>query len=203
MLAGYEWGGRAACIVSALWPDRVLGLITCGEGYNIQSISRATEPAPPEEEVRYWYQYYFHTERGVAGLTQKRGELCRQIWKLWSPTWAFAESTFEAAAASFANLDFVQIVIHSYRHRSGAAEGDPELQHLDTRLALQPDVPVPTVVLQGSDDGVGPPGEDDSIRRHFKRFDEREGVAGAGHNLPQEAPPAFADVVLRLPALQS
>jgi len=200
VLAGYDWGGRAACIVAALWPERVRGLVSCGDGYNIQDIARAGEPATPEEEHRYWYQYYFHSERGRAGLARHRREMCRFIWRLWSPLWAFDDATFARSAASFDNPDFVDIVIHSYRHRFGGIAGDPALDAIEWELGTQPNIGVPSIVLQGSDDCVeGPPPIVDSAAPHFRNFYERRIVAGAGHNLPQEDPDAFADAVLALP----
>ncbi len=195
-LGGYDWGGRAACIVAALWPERVRGLVSCGTGYNIQNITAAGQPASPEEEYRYWYQYYFHSERGRRGLTEKRHELCRFIWKLWSPTWSFDDATYEQSFAAFENPDFVDIVIHSYRHRFGGTPGDPELQSIEAELAKQPDIVVPTFVLQGADDGVDPPDAIDHAAPHFKAaFYQRRIIAGVGHNLPQEAPAAFADAI--------
>lgn len=198
VIAGYDWGGRAAAIVAALWPERAKGLVSGGQGYNIQNIARAGIPAPPEEERRYWYQYYFHTERGRAGLTANRRELCRLIWELWSPTWPFDDATFARSADAFDNPDFVEIVIHSYRHRYGGIPGDPTLDAIEARLAAQPDIGVPTIVLQGADDGVDPPDQADHDAPHFKGRYERRIVPGAGHNLPQEKPAAFADAVLAL-----
>jgi pimeloyl-ACP methyl ester carboxylesterase len=198
VLGGYDWGGRAACIVAALWPERAAGLVSCGTGYNIQNIAAAGQPAPPEEEYRYWYQYYFHTERGRAGLARNRRSLCRLIWRLWSPSWRFDDATFEQTAASFDNPDFVAIVIHSYRHRYGGIPGDPALDAIEHRLAAQPAIAVPTIVLQGADDGVDPPPAADLDAPHFRSFYERRVIPGAGHNLPQEAPDAFADAVLAL-----
>src|SRR5215813_9159051 len=124
-LVGYDWGGRAACIVAALWPERVRGLVTAN-GYNLQNIPDSVKPRPPEQEHRAWYQYYFHTERGRAGLAANRGELTKLLWRLWSPNWKFDDATFERTAASFDNPDFVEVVIHSYRHRYGYAPGDPD-----------------------------------------------------------------------------
>ncbi len=197
-LAGYDWGGRAACIVAALWPERVAGLVSCGEGYNIQNIAEAWRPAPPAEEHRYWYQYYFHSERGRIGLSDNRRELCRLIWRLWSPSWAFDEATFEQTASAFDNPDFVEIVIHSYRHRFGGIAGDPAISAIEARLAAQPIIAVPAIILQGADDGVDPPAAIDDSARHFSALRERRIVEGAGHNLPQEAPAAFAEAVLTL-----
>lgn len=198
ILAGYDWGGRAACIVSALWPERVSGLVSCGAGYNIQNIAAAGMPVLPEEEYRYWYQYYFHSERGRIGLDINRRALCRLIWKLWSPNWAFDEATFERSAASFDNPDFVDVVIHSYRHRFGLAAGDPAFDTIESLLARQPDIMVPTIVMQGDADGVDPPAAEDVAASHFKARYERRILHGIGHNLPQEAPAAFANAILSL-----
>ncbi len=198
ILGGYDWGGRAACIVAALWPDRVKGLVSCGQGYNIQDIANAGQPALPEEEARYWYMYYFNTVRGRAGLTANRRLLCRYIWSLWSPSWKFDEATYLATAASFENPDFVEIVLHSYRHRFGGIPGDPALDEIEARLLRQPDIAVPCVVLLGEDDGVDPPSAEDFDRQHFKGLYERKIIGATGHNLPQEAPEAFAAAILSL-----
>jgi len=200
LLGGYDWGGRAACIVAALWPERVEGLVSCGQAYNIQDIANAWQPAAPEAEARYWYMYYFNTERGRAGLTRNRRNLCRHIWSLWSPTWRFDDATFAATAASFDNPDFVEIVLHSYRHRFGAVAGDPTLDDIEARLAAQPDIEVPCIALQGKDDGVDPPTAEDDGSWHLKGPYERKIIAQAGHNLPQEAPEAFASAILSLAA---
>lgn len=198
VLAGYDWGGRAACIVSALWPQRVRGLVSSGSGYNIQNIAAAGRPVAPEQEHRFWYQYYFHSERGRAGLTLNRRPLCRLLWKLWSPSWEFDDATFERSAVSFENPDFVDVVIHSYRHRFGGIPGDPALDAIEAQLAPQPEISVPAIVLQGEDDGVDPPGPVDVDAPHFKGPYERRSFARAGHNLPQEIPEAFAEAVLAL-----
>jgi pimeloyl-ACP methyl ester carboxylesterase len=197
VLAGYDWGGRAACVVAALWPDRVRGLVSVG-GYNVQDIAGAEAPLPPEQEHRLWYQYYFHTERGRAGLAANRDALCRLLWRLWSPGWAFDDLLFARTAASFANPDFVDVVIQSYRHRFGYAPGDPALDEVERRLAAQPAIPVPTVVLHGGDDGVTPAAQSERHARHFTGPYERRIVPGAGHNLPQETPGAMVAAVLGL-----
>ena len=197
-LGGYDWGGRAACIVTALWPDRVRGLVSCGTGYNIQDIPNADKPASPEEEKRYWYQYYFHTDRGQAGLEVNRHALCKFIWKLWSPTWKFSDATFEQTALAFDNPDFVEIVIHSYRHRFGGIMGDPNLDTIENRLVKQPDISVPSIVLVGTDDGVDPPSNKDLDSSHFSGAYEKRLISGAGHNLPQEKPGAFVKAILAL-----
>ncbi|HQU68583.1 MAG TPA: alpha/beta hydrolase [Albidovulum sp.] len=198
LLGGYDWGGRAACIVAALWPERVRGLVSCGQGYNIQDIANAWKPAPAVEEARYWYMYYFHTERGRVGLTQNRRDVCRYIWSLWSPSWHFNDATWAATAPSFDNPDFVEIVLHSYRHRFGGIAGDPAYDGIEGRLATQPAITVPSIVLQGQDDGVDPPTKEDFDYPHFTGFYERRIIDGTGHNLPQEAPEAFADAMLTL-----
>ncbi|MGH1575401.1 alpha/beta fold hydrolase [Methylobacterium sp. P31] len=198
VLAGYDWGGRAACVVSALWPERAKGLVSCGVGYNIQNIPASGRPAAPEAEHRLWYQYYLHGERGRAGLAANRDAFCRLLWQLWSPTWAFDAATFEQTARSFDNPDFVDVVVHSYRHRFGLVPGDPALIAIEARLAAQPEIGVPSIVLLGADDGVGPPPEVDSDAHHFAGPYRREIVAGVGHNLPQEAPDAFAEAVRAL-----
>ncbi|QGY06263.1 alpha/beta hydrolase [Methylobacterium mesophilicum SR1.6/6] len=198
VLAGYDWGGRAACVVSALWPDRSRGLVSCGVGYNIQNIPAAGRPAAPEAEHRLWYQYYLHSERGRAGLAENREAFCRLLWQLWSPTWAFEAATFAATAQAFDNPDFVDVVVHSYRHRFGLVPGDPALVAVEARLAAQPEIAVPSIVLLGADDGVGPPPATDADARRFTGPYRREIVAGVGHNFPQEAPDVFAEAVRAL-----
>jgi pimeloyl-ACP methyl ester carboxylesterase len=196
ILAGYDWGGRAACIVAALWPERVNGLVTI-TGYNIQDIAGSVQPGDPEQEHRYWYQYYLHTPRGRAGLERNRRPFCRLLWKLWSPTWAFDAATFERSASSFDNPDFVDVVVQSYRHRYGYAPGDPALEGIEARLAALPSIAVPTIVLHGADDGVSPLATSDDVSR-FTGLCRREIVPGAGHNLPQETPDPVVRAVLEL-----
>jgi pimeloyl-ACP methyl ester carboxylesterase len=195
VLAGYDWGGRAACIVAALWPERVRGLVT-GGGYNIQDIPGSARPQPPENEFRHWYQYYFHGERGRAGLEQNRHALCRLLWKLWSPNWQFDDSTYQRTAASFDNPDFVEVVIHSYRHRFGLVHGDPAVEDTERRLTAQPQIAVPAVALDGGGDGVMPLGGSERHGRFFATKYERRVIPMVGHNLPQEAPQEFAAAVL-------
>lgn len=197
VLAGYDWGGRAACIVSALWPDRVRGLVSVG-GYNIQDIPGATQPQPPENEFRYWYQYYFHGERGRLGLARNREPLCRLLWQLWSPEWQFDDATFDLSAESFANPDFVDVVIHSYRHRFGLVAGDPRFEATERRLEDLPAIRVPTQVLHGTADGVAPASSSERHDSFFTGPYARRLVPSAGHNLPQESPQVFADAVIAL-----
>jgi pimeloyl-ACP methyl ester carboxylesterase len=195
VLAGYDWGGRAACIVAALWPQRARGLVSVN-GYNIQDIARSGEPTQPENELRYWYQYYFHGERGRAGLAQNRRAFCKLLWKLWSPTWTFSDADFARTAPSFDNPDFVDVVIQSYRHRYALVPGDPAVEELERKLAAQPPIAVPTVTLDGTDDGVMAIGGTAHHAPHFTGRHEHRDVPGAGHNLPQEKPQAFVDAIL-------
>lgn len=197
VLAGYDWGGRATCVVAALWPERVRGLLAVN-GYNIQDIAGAAEPQTPLQERRFWYQWYFQTERGRAGLERNRGALSRLLWELWSPHWAFDDATFARSAASFENEDFVAVTIHSYRHRYANAAGDPKLEAIERRLAAKPKINVPTIALQGDADGVLPP---EVSERHAALFSgpyERRVLPRIGHNPPQEAPREFAGAVLEL-----
>jgi len=197
LLAGYDWGGRAACVVAALWPERCTGLVSFNS-YNIQNIAQAMVPDLPENEHRLWYQYYFHSERGRAGLEQDRRAVTHVLWKLWSPTWKFDEDTFAKSAASFDNPDFVDVVIQSYRHRFGLVEGDPAYAHIEARLSQQPAITVPAITFDGEDDGVRPPSR---IAPHAQRFTgprSHRVIPGVGHNMPQEKPEIFAQAVLEL-----
>ncbi|OWT81168.1 MULTISPECIES: alpha/beta fold hydrolase [unclassified Achromobacter] len=199
VLGGYDWGGRAACIVAALDPARARGLVSVN-GYNIQDIAKAGRPASPEKELRMWYQYYLHSDRGRAGLTENRREFCRLLWSLWSPTWPFDDATYARSAVAFDNPDFVDVVVHSYRHRFGLVEGDPLFDDIERRLAAMPPITVPTITLEGATDGVSPPGGRAAGARRFTGRHENRVVANAGHNLPQEAPRAFTDAVLDIAA---
>lgn len=196
-LCGYDWGGRAACIVAALWPERVRCLVT-GDGYNLQNIPNSTQPLDPETEHRFWYQYYFHTPRGVEGLTQNRRALCELLWMLWSPTWAKNAERYPLSAPAFDNPDFVEVVIHSYRHRFMYAPGDPTLEWMEEALTQQPMISVPTISLCGADDGVGPATEIDEDAERFTGPYERRVLAGVGHNIPEEAPEATLKALLDL-----
>ena len=195
ILAGYDWGGRAACVVAALHPERCAGLVTC-TGYNIQDIARVNEPQPPEREMRHWYQFYLHGERGARGLAANRADFARLLWRLWSPEWRFSEAEFAASAAHFENEDFVAVVLHSYRHRFGLVTGDPAHDAFETALAKLPPITVPSIALHGEVDGVNPPPARPSSR--FTGRFERRLLPGVGHNPPQEAPQAFARALLDL-----
>ncbi|MGC7094366.1 alpha/beta fold hydrolase [Amycolatopsis lurida] len=196
VVAGYDWGGRAACIAAALWPERIAGLVTV-DGYNVQNLAYAGEPAPPEWERTYWYQYYFHSERGRRGLERNRDELCELLWRTWSPEWTQAAEAFPASARSLHNPDFVDVVIHSYRHRYGLADGDPRYQHIEDKLAAEPPISVPTVVLESGADGIGGPSAAED-REYFTGDYTHRLLPGIGHNVPQEAPAAFAEAVKAL-----
>ena len=194
ILGGYDWGGRAACILSALFPGRVIGLVSV-TGYNIQNIPKYSEPDIPEIEMLNWYQYYFHSERGRSGLAKYRKELCRLLWSNWSPTWKFDDDTYEATAISFSNSDFVEIVVHSYRHRYGLANGDPKLENIERALEKQPTIKAPSIVLDPDADGVEPFVGTGKDAMYFAGDYERRIVKGIGHNVPQEAPIEFARAV--------
>jgi pimeloyl-ACP methyl ester carboxylesterase len=197
VLVGFDWGGRAACIVAALWPERVRGLVSCS-GYTIQDIAASVKPAGPEQENRLWYQYYFHTERGRAGLQANRHDLCKLLWRLWSPNWKFDDAIYDRTAISFETPDFVDVVIHSYRHRFGYAPGDPVLQPVEVALAKQPPITVPSIVLQGGGDGVNAAGASAAQARFFTGRYERRVIPLVGHDVPQEAPLDTARAALDL-----
>jgi pimeloyl-ACP methyl ester carboxylesterase len=195
ILAGYDWGGRAACVVSALWPERVRGLVSFNS-YNIQNIAKSGRPAAPEDEHRFWYQYYFHSERGRAGLTQNRHGFCKLLWRLWSPKWDFTDETYDRTAKSFDNPDFVDVVIQSYRHRFALAEGDPAYDEIERRLAEQPPITVPAITIDGDADGVAGPAGTARAAPKFTGPHEHRVFEEIGHNAPQEAPGRFAEAVL-------
>ena len=196
-LAGYDWGGRAACLAAILAPSRVRALVTIG-GYNVQNTLAPARPASAEDERGYWYQWYFNTERGRVGLEQNRREICRLLWRDWSPGWRFDEVTFERTAVAFDNPDFVSVVIHSYRHRHRNAPGDPRFDVVERRLAERPRIEVPTVILHGRDDGVDRVHKSESHLSQFPPGTERRVVADAGHFLPREQPGAVVDALLTL-----
>ena len=196
-VSGYDWGGRASCITAALHPDRVRAAVLCG-GYSIQNTITQGPPAPPQAVRNSWYQWYFNTETGREGLTKNRKALCRYMWQEWSPTWKFSDAMYEQTAASFDNPDFVDCVLHSYRHRNFNAPSEPRLLDTEKRLATRPKVEVPTIVLHGADDGFGKPAPDttNAERTAFPRLVARRVVAGAGHFVPHEQPDAVAQALL-------
>lgn len=197
VLAGYDWGGRAACVVAALWPQRCAGLLSFNS-YNIHNIARSMEPDTPENERSLWYQYYFHSERGRNGLIKDRRAVCRLLWKLWSPTWVFDDATFERSAAAFDNPDFVDVAIQSYRHRYALTPGDPALLEIERRLAAQPPISVRSITFDGADDGVRQVALASQHAHLFTGAREHRVVPGVGHNMPQEVPQVFADAVMEL-----
>jgi len=196
-LAGYDWGGRAACIAAILAPERVHALVTIG-GYNVQNALAPPRPAPPAQERRYWYQWYFNTERGRAGLERNRREMCRLLWQEWSPSWKFDDATFDRTAPSFDNPDFVPVVIHSYRVRYGNAPSDPRFDEIERRLATRPPITVPTVVLHGAEDAVTPSRLSADDLSRFPAGTQRRVVDGVGHFMPREKPGEVVDALLKV-----
>ena len=194
VLAGYDWGGRAACVAAALWPDRVTGLVSVNS-YLIQDISTAMNPIRPELEAGFWYFFYFLTERGHAGLTANRREVAEVIWRRNSPRWAFEDADLDLAAEAFANPDYVDVVIHSYRHRLGRAAGSAAYAEQESVLATAPAIVVPAVTLDGLADGNFPATDGRSSAAHFLGPRVHHQVPNAGHNLPREAPAAFVRAV--------
>lgn len=197
VLAGYDWGGRAACVAAALWPQRCIGLVSVNS-YLIQDIAKAGMPLPPSVESGLWYQYYFQTERGRAGLIANRREIARTIWTRNSPNWHFDDATLLRTTAAFDNPDYVDIVIHSYRHRLGLAPGFPQYEEIERRLAAQPVITVPSVTIDGAADGVVPATDGKSSAAKFSGPRIHRVVPGAGHNLPEEAPQEFTAAVMHL-----
>jgi pimeloyl-ACP methyl ester carboxylesterase len=197
VFAGYDWGGRAACVGAALWPERCVGLVSVNS-YPIQDIAKAMVPARPAREVPLWYQYYFQLERGRAGLAANRRGIAKILWQQWSPNWQFDDACFERTALAHDNADYVDVVIHSYRHRFGLAEGDPQYAELQRKLAVQPPISVPTITLDGEEDGVSPATDGRASAPKFTGRRVHRIIPRAGHNLPQEEPEAFAAAVLEL-----
>jgi pimeloyl-ACP methyl ester carboxylesterase len=197
VFAGYDWGGRGACIGAALWPERCAGLVSVNS-YLIQNIAKAMVPAKVEQEVALWYQYYFQLERGRAGLAANRREIAKVLWKQWSPNWHFDEATFERSVAAHDNPDYVDVVIHSYRHRFGLADGDPNYADIRRRLASLPAITVPAITLDGDGDGVVPATDGTAQAGKFEGLRIHRVIPRAGHNLPQEEPEAFAAAVMEL-----
>jgi pimeloyl-ACP methyl ester carboxylesterase len=195
VLAGFDWGARTADIVAALWPERCRGLVSVS-GYLIGSQDAGKQPLPPEAELQWWYQYYFATERGRAGYDTNRHDFNKLIWRLASPKWEFDDSTFDRSAASFDNPDHVATVIHNYRWRLGLAEGKAEYEELEQRLAIGPVITVPTITLEGDANGAPHPAPSAYAAKFAGSYSHRTIEGGVGHNLPQEAPEAFAQAVV-------
>jgi len=202
IFAGYDWGGRAACVAAALWPERCAGIVSVNS-YLIQDVSLAMTPIRPDLEAGFWYFYYFLTERGRAGLTAYRREIAKVIWTRNSPNWHFDDATLERAAVAFDNPDYVDVVLHSYRHRLGLAPSYPPYDQIEQKLATQPAITVPAVTLDGLADGNFPATDGSASARHFTGPRVHHQVLNAGHNLPQESPDAFASAVLELAHLRS
>ncbi len=196
-LMGFDWGGRAACIAAAMWPERVRGLVTA-LGYLIQNIEAASAPQSPAAEHRLWYQYYFHSPRGEAGLAANRAAIGKYLWQLWSPSWNFTDAIYQATAAAFENPDFVDVAVHSYRHRFGYAPGDAAYEPLEQALACQPVITVPTIALCGADDGIFPPAPTAPDADKFTGHYDYRLLPGIGHNIPQEAPAATVAALFEL-----
>jgi pimeloyl-ACP methyl ester carboxylesterase len=197
VFGGYDWGGRGACIGAALWPERCIGLVSVN-GYLIQDIARALNPARLSQEVAYWYQWYFQIERGRAGLAAKRREIAKLLWQSWSPNRRFDEETFARTASAFDNPDFVDVAIHSYRHRYGLAEGDPRYADIQRRLAALPPIAVPAITLDGETDCVAFASDGTAQAAKFTGKRIHRVIPRAGHNLPQEEPEAFAAAVMEV-----
>jgi pimeloyl-ACP methyl ester carboxylesterase len=198
-VSGFDWGGRAACVACALHPERVRAAVLTA-GYSIQNVFAAVSPGPPEAERRIWYQWYFNTERGRAGLKANRKAFCKLLWQEWSPTWHFTDETYNKTAPSFDNPDFVDIVIHSYRHRLGNAPGEPRFDAVEHALAARPKIEVPTIVLHGADDALdrAPAEATPAEKASFTKLVARRIVAGSGHFMPREKPEAVSAALLEV-----
>jgi pimeloyl-ACP methyl ester carboxylesterase len=195
IVAGFDWGARTANVVAALWPERCNGLVPVS-GYLIGSQEAGKLPLPPEAEVQWWYQYYFATDRGRTGYDRYRRDFAKLIWRTASPKWRFDDATFDRSAASFENPDHVDIVIHNYRWRLGLAEGEAEYAELENRLAEAPAITVPAITLEGDANGAPHPEPSTYANKFTGRYSHRTIDGGIGHNLPQEAPEAFAQAVI-------
>jgi pimeloyl-ACP methyl ester carboxylesterase len=197
VFAGYDWGGRAACVGAALWPERCIGLVSVNS-YLIQDIANALKPARAEREVPLWYQWYFQIERGRAGLASDRRGIARILWRQWSPNWSFDDACLERTSIAHDNPDYVDIVIHSYRHRYGLVEGDPRYADIQRKLAALPPITVPAITLDGEGDGVAPATDGKASAAKFTGSRIHRTIPRVGHNLPQEEPEAFAAAVMEL-----
>jgi pimeloyl-ACP methyl ester carboxylesterase len=194
-LAGFDWGARTANIIAALWPERCRAMVSVS-GYLIGSQESGKMPLPPKAELEWWYQFYFATERGRAGYDKYRHDFAKLIWQLASPRWDFDDATFDRSAAAFDNSDHVSVVVHNYRWRLGLAEGEPKYDELEKRLALGPVITVPTITLEGDSNGAPHPEPSSYAKKFSGKYSHRTIKGGIGHNLPQEAPRAFAKAVV-------
>jgi pimeloyl-ACP methyl ester carboxylesterase len=197
ILAGFDWGARTANVVAALWPERCKAMVSVS-GYLIGSREANKVPLPPAAELQWWYQYYFATGRGRAGYDKYRRDFAKLIWRTASPKWNFDDATFDRSAASFDNPDHVGIVIHNYRWRLGLAEGEPEFDDLEARLAEAPVITVPTITLEGDANGAPHPDSSSYAKKFSGKYAHRIIGGGVGHNLPQEAPQAFTEAVVEV-----
>ncbi len=198
-LSGYDWGGRAAAIAAALHPERVRATVMIG-GYTIQNVFGPQRPAPPEVERELWYQWYFNTERGRAGLAANRRSLCKLLWQTWSPGWHFSDEEYNRTAPAFDNPDFVDVVIHSYRHRNGHAPGEARFEQMERQLAQRPKIAAPSILLYGATDPLARPAPDvtPAERSVFPALMARRVIPGAGHFLPREKPEAVSSALIEL-----
>jgi pimeloyl-ACP methyl ester carboxylesterase len=194
-IAGFDWGARTACIMAALWPERCKAMVSVS-GYLIGNQESGKMPLPPKAELQWWYQYYFATERGRAGYDKYRHDFSKLIWQIASPKWNFDDATFDRSAASFDNPDHVAIVIHNYRWRLGLAEGERKYDDLEKRLAESPVITVPTITMEGDANGAPHPEPSSYAKMFSGKYSHRTITGGIGHNLPQEAPQAFAEAVV-------
>ena len=197
ILAGYDWGGRAACVVAALYPERCLGLISCN-GYNIQDIKNSSKPSNPNTEQKLWYQYFFHSERGRLGLINNRHDFIKYLWQTWSPSWNFNDEIYGLSKNSFDNSDFVDVVVHSYKHRFGIVAGDPKFDLIEKDLSKQPKISVPSITIDGETDGVSELSNISKIKQKFSAHVRHQILPKTGHNVPQEDPKNFSKAVLEL-----
>jgi pimeloyl-ACP methyl ester carboxylesterase len=195
IIGGFDWGARTADIIAALWPERCKGLVSVS-GYLIGNPATGKDPLPPQAEFEWWYQFYFATERGIAGYGKYRHDFAKLIWKLASPKWNFDDATFERSAPAFNNPDHVAIVIHDYRWRQGLAQGEPQYDDLERKLAAAPVISVPTITMEGDANGAAHPEPSAYAKQFSGKYASRIITGGIGHNMPQEAPQAFAQAIV-------
>jgi len=202
IIAGFDWGARTANVIAALWPDRCKAMVSVS-GYLIGNPDANKAPLPPRAELPWWYQYYFATERGRAGYDRYRRDFAKLIWQTASPKWTFDDATFNRSAASFDNPDHVDIVIHNYRWRLGLAQGEPQYDHLEQRLADGPAITIPTITLEGDANGAPHPDPAAYATKFTGKYTHRTVTGGVGHNLPQEAPQPFTEAIIEVDGFAS